>query len=256
MVDNATQAGERIALVTGASRGVGRAAALALAASGAHVIALARTQGALEELDDAIRSLRPGVDNPATLVPCDLKDFPALDRLGEAIYRRWGRLDVLVGNAGVLGPLTPLHHCDVKAWDEVVAVNVTANWRLIRALDPVLRLSPAGRVVFLTSSVGHRGDAKAYWGPYAVSKAGLEMLARTYAAETLNTSRIKVTLVNPGPLRTRMREAAMPGEDPMTLRLPEELAPKLVEICAPAWEETGKLYDFPTDRLLSFVSPQ
>jgi NAD(P)-dependent dehydrogenase (short-subunit alcohol dehydrogenase family) len=253
MVENS---GERIALVTGASRGVGRAAALALAASGAHVIALARTQGALEELDDAIRALRPGVEKPATLVPCDLKDHPALDRLGEAIFRRWGRLDVLVGNAGVLGPLTPLHHCDVKAWDEVVSVNLTANWRLIRSLDSLLRQSPAGRVVFLTSSVGHRGDAKAYWGPYAVTKAGLEMLARTYAAETLNTSRIKVMLVNPGPLRTRMRAAAMPGEDPMTLREPGALAPKLVEICAPEWSDTGKLYDFPSDRVLSFASPQ
>ena len=256
MADNAARTADRIALVTGASRGVGRAAALALAASGAHVIALARTQGALEELDDAIRAVRPGVETPATLVPCDLKDHPALDRLCEAIYRRWGRLDVLVGNAGVLGPLTPLHHCDVKAWDEVVAVNLTANWRLIRSLDALLRLSPAGRVTFLTSSVAHRGDAKAYWGPYAVSKAGLEMLARTYAAETRNTSRIKVMLVNPGPLRTFMRAMAMPGEDPMSLRLPEELAPKLVEICSPAWDETGKLYDFPSDRVLSFVSPQ
>jgi NAD(P)-dependent dehydrogenase (short-subunit alcohol dehydrogenase family) len=249
-------AGERIALVTGASRGVGRAAAIALAAAGAHVIALARTQGALEELDDAIRALRPGVEKPATLVPCDLKDHAALDRLGEAIYRRWGRLDVFVGNAGVLGPLTPLHHCDVKAWDEVVSVNLTANWRLIRSLDSLLRLSSAGRVVFLTSSVGHRGDAKAYWGPYAVTKAGLEMLARTYAAETLNTSRIKVMLVNPGPMRTRMRASAMPGEDPMTLKTPDQLAPKLVEICAPEWNETGKLYEFPTDRVLSFASPQ
>ncbi|MGO9741234.1 MAG: SDR family NAD(P)-dependent oxidoreductase [Roseiarcus sp.] len=247
---------ERIVLVTGASRGIGHAAALAFAAVDAHVIALARTEGALEELDDEIRALRPGEESPATLVPCDLQDFPALDRLGEAIFRRWGRLDAFVGNAGVLGRLTPLHHLEPKIWDAVMAVNVTANWRLVRSLDPLLRASSAGRVVFLTSGAAHRADMKAYWGPYAVSKAALEALARTYAAETINTSNIKVMLVNPGPLRTRMRAAAMPGEDPMTLRTPEELAPKLVELASPSWAETGKLYDFPSDRLLSFAAPQ
>ena len=177
----------RVALVTGASRGIGRAAALALAAAGCHVIALARTQGGLEELDDEIRALRPEAEAPATLVPCDLHDFPAIDRLGEAIHRRWGRLDVLVAAAGALGPLTPLHHVDPKQWDDVMAINVTANWRLVRALDPLLRQSPAGRAVFVTSGAASRAELRAYWGPYAVSKAALDALARTYAAETINT---------------------------------------------------------------------
>jgi NAD(P)-dependent dehydrogenase (short-subunit alcohol dehydrogenase family) len=246
----------RVALVTGASRGIGRAAALALAKDGAHVIALARTQGALEELDDEIRAARPADQSPTTLVPCDLRDHAAIDRLGEAIFRRWGRLDAFVGNAGLLGPLSPLHHIDPKPWDDVMAVNVTANWRLIRALDPVLRTSSAGRVVFITSGAAHRSQLRAYWGPYAVSKAALEALARTYAAETANTSEIRVMLINPGPLRTRMRAAAMPGEDPSSLRTPEELAPKIVEMCSPQWGETGKLYDFPQDALLSFRGPE
>jgi NAD(P)-dependent dehydrogenase (short-subunit alcohol dehydrogenase family) len=245
----------RIALVTGASRGVGRAAALALAASGAHVVAVARTQGGLEELDDQIRALRPDAPDATTLVPMDLRDFAAIDRLGEAIYRRWGRLDALVGNAGVLGVLSPLHHLDPKTWDDVMAVNVTANWRLIRSLDPLLRRSGAGRVVFVTSGAASRADLRAYWGPYAVSKAALDALARTYAAETVNTSNIRVMLINPGPLRTAMRAQAMPGEDPATLRTPTELAPKIVEICSPDWIETGKLYDFPRDQILSFKAP-
>ncbi len=246
----------RVALVTGASRGIGRAVALALAASGAHIVATARTQGALEELDDAIRALRPGSENPATLVPCDLRDHAAIDRLGEALYRRWGRLDVLVANAGALGPLSPLHHVDPEQWDEVISLNVTANWRLIRALDPLLRQSPAGRAVFITSAAASRAALRAYWGPYAVSKAALDALVRTYAAETINTSAIRVMLVNPGPLRTRMRASAMPGEDPMTLRTPEELAPKIVALCAPEWSETGKLYDVPHDRMMSFAAPE
>jgi NAD(P)-dependent dehydrogenase (short-subunit alcohol dehydrogenase family) len=178
----------RIALVTGASRGIGRAAALALARSGAHVVALARTQGGLEELDDEIRALRPDEPEATTLVPMDLRDFAAIDRLGEALHRRWGRLDALVGNAGVLGVLTPLHQLDPKTWEDVMAVNVTANWRLIRSLDPLLRLSGAGRVAFITSGAASRADLRAYWGPYAVSKAALDALARTYAAETVNTS--------------------------------------------------------------------
>jgi NAD(P)-dependent dehydrogenase (short-subunit alcohol dehydrogenase family) len=237
-VESAIERG-RVALVTGASRGIGRATALALAGAGVHVIALARTQGGLEELDDEIGALRPGVESPATLVPCDLRDLPAIDRLGEAIYKRWGRLDILVGNAGLLGPLSPLHHIDPKDWDDVIAVNTTANWRLIRALDPLLRASAAGRVVFVSSGAGHRAELRAYWGPYAVSKAALDALARTYAAETVNTSAIRVMLVNPGPLRT-----------------PEELAPKIVALCAPGWRETGKLYDFPQDKVLSFRSPE
>ena len=245
----------RIALVTGASRGIGRAAAVALARSGAHVVALARTQGALEELDDEIRALRPDAEDPVTLAPMDLRDFAAIDRLGEALYRRWGRLDAFIGNAGALGVLSPLHHVDPKEWEDVMAVNVTANWRLIRSLDPLLRRSPSGRVAFITSGAARGEELRAYWGLYATSKAALDAIARTYAAETFNTSNIRVMLVNPGPLRTRMRAKAMPGEDPMTLRVPEEFAPKLVEICSPEWIETGKLYDFPTDRILSFRAP-
>ena len=246
----------RIVLVTGASRGIGRAAALAFARSGAHVVAMARTQGALEELDDEIRALRPGDGCPVTLVPLDLRDFAALDRLGEALYRRWGRLDALIGNAGVLGVLSPLHHVDPKDWDEVLAVNVTANWRLIRSLDPLLRRSAAGRVAFITSGAASRASLRAYWGAYAMSKSALDAIARTYAAETLNTSNVRVMLVNPGPLRTLMRAKAMPGEDPLSLRTPQDLAPKIVEICSPAWTETGKLYDFPTDSVLSFRGPE
>ena len=242
----------RIALVTGASRGIGWAVACELARAGAHIIAMARTQGALEELDDVIR----GESGDATLVPCDVKDFEALDRLGGAIYERWGKLDIFIGNAGVLGPVSPLGHIDPKQWDDVMAVNVTANWRLIRSLDPLLRASDAGRAVFISSGAGHTANFKPYWGPYAVSKAAVDALARTYAAETLNTSPIKVMAVNPGPLRTRMRAAAMPGEDPISLKTPEDLAPKILALCKPDWSLTGKLYDFPQDRVLSFKAPE
>ncbi|MGO9008367.1 MAG: SDR family NAD(P)-dependent oxidoreductase [Beijerinckiaceae bacterium] len=241
----------RLALVTGASRGIGRAVALELARAGAHVVALARTQGALEELDDAIR----GIGSEATLVPCDLKDFEALDRLGAALYQRWGKLDIFIGNAGLLGPLSPLGHVDPPNWDDVLAVNVTANWRLIRSLDLLLRRSDAGRAIFMTSGAAHRAEFKPYWGPYAVSKAALEALARTYAAETATTSKVKVMLVDPGPLRTRMRAAALPGEDPLTLKTPEDLAPHLLPLCGPAWTETGKLFDFQQNRLASFQAP-
>jgi NAD(P)-dependent dehydrogenase (short-subunit alcohol dehydrogenase family) len=246
-----TSPSARIALVTGASRGIGRALALALARRGAHVVALARTQGALDELDDEIGAM----GGQATLVPCDLADFDALDRLGAALFERFGRLDVLVGNGGILGPLTPLAHADPKDWNKVMAVNVTANWRLIRSLDPLLRASSAGRALFITSGAAHRAWMKPYWGPYAVSKAALEAIARTYAAETENTGSIKVMLANPGPLRTRMRALAMPGEDPATLRTPEEFAEKTVMLCAPEWRESGRLYDFPSDRVLDFAAP-
>lgn len=238
----------RVALVTGASRGIGRAVALDLARNGAHVIALARTQGALEVLDDDIRAL----GGAATLVPCDLKDFDALDRLAASIHARWGRLDALVGNAGLLGPLSPIGHIDPAEWDQVMAVNVTANWRLIRALDPLLQASEAGRAVFLTSGAAHRAQMKAYWGLYATSKAALEALVRTYAAETAET-RVKVMLVNPGPLRTRMRAAAMPGEDPLSLKTPEDLAPKIVDLCAAPAKDTALLYDFPGARVMRWT---
>ena len=246
----ADPASPRVVLVTGASRGIGRAAALALAGQGAHVIALARTQGALEALDDEIRA----AGGAATLVPLDLADHDALDRLGGSIYERWGRLAGLVGNAGLLGPISPLPHVSPKQFNDVFAVNVTANFRLIRSLDPLLRAAPAGRAVFITSGVASRAATRAYWGLYASSKAALDLLARSYAAETVKTA-VKVMLVNPGPLRTRMRAAAMPGEDPMTLSTPEDLAPKLLKLLAPEWSESGKLYDFPTDKVLAFRDP-
>jgi NAD(P)-dependent dehydrogenase (short-subunit alcohol dehydrogenase family) len=243
-----TPLADRIALVTGASRGIGYATALALARAGAHVVAVARTVGGLEELDDAIRA----VGGSATLVPLDLKDVPGIARLGAALNERYHRLDVLVGNAGILGPLSPLGHVDPKAWDDVLAINVTANWHLIRSMDPLLRLSTAGRVVFLTSGASSR--VRAYWGPYAISKAALEVLARTYAAET-QSSNVRVNLFNPGATRTRMRAAAMPGEDPTTLKTAETVAEKIVELCLPDFQETGKLYDYRAGRLLAFPSP-
>ena len=233
----------RIAVVTGASRGIGRAAALALAEAGAHIVALARTQGALEELDDEIRAR----GSAATLVPVSLKDLDALDRLGAALHERWGKLDILLGNAGILGELAPITHIDQPVWDAVMTINVTANYRLIRSLDPLLRASDAGRAIFVSSGAAHK--CTAYWGPYSVSKAALEALVRTYAAETASTP-VRVMLVNPGPLRTAMRRAAMPGEDPATLKTPEERAPHLVRLASPNWSETGKLYDFPQDRVL------
>jgi len=241
----------RIALVTGASRGIGYAIALELARQGAHVIALARTQGGLEELDDDIRK----IGGEATLVPCDLADHEAIDRLGAAIHERWGRLDILVGNAGLLGTLSPLGHLDPSEWDKVFSVNVTANWRLIRSLDPLLQRSDAGRVVFVSSGASTRAEPRAYWGLYATTKAALDMIARSYAAETKNISNVRVMLFNPGPLRTAMRAKAMPGEDPLTLKTPDEVAPAIAAMCAPDWNETGKLYDFPQGRLLTFREP-
>jgi short-subunit dehydrogenase len=216
------------------------------------VVALARTQGALEELDDEIRAL----GGEATLVPCDLKDFDALDRLGAAIYERWKRLDILVANAGVLGPITPVGHIDPPKWDDAIAVNVTANYRLIRSLDMLLRASDAGRAVFMSSGAGNKAELSPYRAAYAVSKAALDALARTYAAETATTSHVRVMVANPGPLRTKMRAAVAPGEDPMSLRTPEDFAPKVAALCAPGWSVTGKLYDFTSDSVKSFRGPE
>lgn len=238
----------KIALVTGASRGIGRALALALARAGAHVVALARTTGGLEELDDEIKK----EGGSATLVPVDLRDFDAIDRLGASLYERYGRLDVLVGNAGQSGNLSPLSHVDVKDWDEVIAVNLTANWRLLRSFDLLLRQAEAARGVFISS--GRTYKSAAYWGPYSVSKAALEMLVRTYASETEKTN-VKVNLFNPGPIRTRMRAKAMPGEDPMTLDTPEQAAEFILPLCLPSCTESGMIYDYPLRRFLAFRPP-
>ena len=238
----------KIALVTGASRGIGRATAIALAGRGAHIVALARTVGGLEELDDEIKK----EGSSATLVPLDLRDFDALDRLGASLHERFKKLDILVGNAGQLGALSPLGHLDPKVWDEVFAVNVTANWRLIRSLDPLLRAADAGRAVFVTSGITYR--ARAYWGPYAASKAALEMLVRVYAEETAKTN-VRVNLFNPGPIRTRMRAKAMPGEDPTTLDTPEQAAETIVPLCLPSCEETGMIFNYPNRKFLAFNAP-
>lgn len=218
---------DRVALVTGASRGIGRAVALALAEAGAQVIATATNQGALEELDDAIRA---AMGRSATLVPLDLKDGDGLDRLGAAIHERWGRLDALVASAAVLGPMSPLAHVEAKDWTKVMAVNLTANWRLIRAMDPLLRASDAGRAVFLTSGVA--AEPRAFWGAYAVSKAGLETLVRTYADEIESTA-VRAALYNPGRTRTRMRAQAFPGEDPAALPPPEAHASPILDLLRP-----------------------
>ncbi|MBZ0215800.1 MAG: SDR family NAD(P)-dependent oxidoreductase [Fimbriimonadaceae bacterium] len=229
----------KVALVTGASRGIGRAVALGYAQEGAHIIAVARTTGALEELDDDIKE----VGGSATLVPMSMTDFEAIDRLGGAIFERWKKLDILVGNAGILGPLTPVGHVEPKQWDEVIAVNLTANWRLLRSLDPLLRQSDAGRAVFVTSAAAVY--CRAYWGPYSVSKAGLNALVATYANEIQN-SNARANVLNPGPVRTKMRAQAMPGEDPQTLPPPEDLTEVFIKMVLPSFEENGVVWNFPT----------
>jgi NAD(P)-dependent dehydrogenase (short-subunit alcohol dehydrogenase family) len=229
----------RIAVVTGASRGIGYEAAKGFAAAGAHVIAVARTVGGLEELDDEIKA----AGGSATLVPLDLKDAAGIDRLGGAIFERWKKLDVFLANAGLLGQLSPLAHVPAKVWDEVFAVNVTANFRLIRSLDPLLRQSDAGRALFMTSGITR--SCRPFWGPYSASKAALDAMARTYAQEVQRTP-IRVVVVAPGPTRTGMRAQAMPGEDPMTLPHPSEIVPYLIEMASPGFKKTNVLFDFPS----------
>jgi len=222
----------RVALVTGASRGIGRAVALAYAREGAHVVAAARTVGGLEELDDEIRA----AGGAATLVPLDLAEFEGIDRLGAALHERFGRLDNLVAAAGALGDMSPLGHVSIKSWETTLAINVTANWRLVRSLDPLLQRSEAARAIFVSSSVTVRH--RPFWGPYTVSKAGLEALAQTYAQECANTS-VRVNIIDPGATRTAMRAQAMPGEDPSTLPPPEELTPLFVEMGTPDYTSNG-----------------
>jgi NAD(P)-dependent dehydrogenase (short-subunit alcohol dehydrogenase family) len=224
----------RVALITGASRGIGAAVAKRFAAEGAHVILVARTVGGLEEVDDAIRA----EGGEATLVPHDLTLMEAIDELGAKVAERFGRLDILVGNAATLGVLSPVGHIDPEVWDQAIALNLTANWRLIRSFDPLLRESEAGRAIFVTSGVA--AGVFPYWGAYAVSKAGLEMLVKTYAGEIAKT-RVRVNLLDPGAVRTRMRAEAFPGEDPETLPPPESVTNAFVELAEPACARHGEI---------------
>ena len=238
MADDKPLAG-RLALVTGASRGIGRAVSLGLAKAGAHVVLLARTVGGLEELDDDIRA----VGGAATLVELDLKRLDKLDALGPTILQRWGKLDILVANAGILGPLSPLGHITSDAWREVIDINLTANWHIIRSVDPLIRRSDAGRAVFVSSGAALARNA--YWGPYSASKAGLEALAKTWALELAETP-AKVNIVNPGPIRTGMRAKAFPGEDPATLKTPDDIVPLFLRLADPSFDQSGKIFDFRT----------
>lgn len=245
MTDNSN---ERVALITGASRGIGYHTALAYAQAGYHVIAVARTIGGLEELDDAIQAN----GGTATLVPMDVTDFAAIDRLGAAIDQKWGKLDVLLANAGMLGGLSPLGHFDPKEFEKVMAVNVTANWRFIRSMDPLLKASEAGRAIIIGSAAGYK--CRPFWGSYSISKAAVHALAQTYAAECENTD-ILVNIANPGPIRTAMRALAMPGEDPDTLAHPSEFAKALVMMGSPELTQNGLLFDFPTGEWMKLNEP-
>lgn len=224
----------RIALITGASRGIGAAVARTFAQNGAHVILVARSQGGLEEVDDAIRA----DGGQATLFPADLADHDMIDQMGAAIFERFGRLDILVANAGILGPLSPMSHVGPKDWEKVLSINLTTNFRLIRSCEPLLRQSDAGRAIFVTS--GAADGNHAYWGPYAVSKAGLEAMARTWAAELRKTP-IRVNLINPGGTATAMRAEAFPGEDPASLPTPEAVAETFLPLASADCSRHGEI---------------
>jgi NAD(P)-dependent dehydrogenase (short-subunit alcohol dehydrogenase family) len=239
----------RIALVTGASRGIGYFTALELAKSGAHVIAVARTVGGLEELDDEIKA----VGGTATLVPLDLADMKAIDALGGSIHERWGKLDVLVANAGMLGTIAPLGHTKAKDFEKVMTINVNATWRLMRTVEPLIKASDAGRGIFLSSSVAH--SCKPFWGAYAASKAAIEAMARVWANELVNFG-VRINNVNPGATRTAMRAQAVPGENPSTLPDPRDVAAKIVKLADPALTENGMLFDVRQDRFLAYRDPE
>ena len=234
MPENSKRLDGRLALVTGASRGIGAAVARRFAAEGARVILVARTQGGLEERDDEVRAL----GGQATLLPLDLRDFDQIDRMGAALYQRFGRLDVLVGNAGVLGSLSPMGHFAPKTWQEVIDVNLTANWRLIRSLDPLLRLSDSGRAIFTTCTAARA--ATPYWGAYAASKAALETMVRIYAGE-VRTTNVKVNLVDPGTVRTNLRAQGFPGEDRAELAGPEAVTEPFVIAAAADCPHHGEI---------------
>jgi NAD(P)-dependent dehydrogenase (short-subunit alcohol dehydrogenase family) len=226
----------RVAVITGASRGIGAETARLFAAEGAHVVLLARTVGGLEEVDDAIRAK----GGTATLVPCDLTEFDRVDNLGPPLYERFGKLDIFIGNAGILGDMTPLGHYEPKRWRTVFDVNVHANWHLIRTLEPLLKRSDAGRAVLITSSAAH--NSRAFWGAYAASKAALEAMTRVWADELANTS-VRVNLLNPGRTRTAMRAEAYPGEDPKTLKTADTVAAALLDLSLPESTRHGELVD-------------
>jgi len=232
----------RVALVTGASRGIGRAVALRFAAEGAHVILTARTVAGLEELDDEIQVL---TGEAATLVPSDLTNFDDIDKMGAAVHDRFKRLDVLVGNAGLLTPLTPMAQVKPADWDAQLAINLTANYRLLRSFDPLLKASDAGRAIFVSSTVTQ--DVWPYWGAYAVTKAGLETMVRTYAAENAKTH-VRANLINPGPTRTTMRPIAYPGEDPETVKPPEALTEDFLKLAEASCDLNGQVIQVATPR--------
>ncbi|HTV87416.1 MAG TPA: SDR family NAD(P)-dependent oxidoreductase [Stellaceae bacterium] len=225
----------KIALITGASRGIGAAVAVRFAAAGAHLVLVARTVGGLEEVDDAVRAAGGG----ATLVPLDLRDAARIDELGAALHERYGRLDVLVANAAQFGHMAPLGHIDPKQWAEIIDLDLTTNWRLIRAMDPLLRLAPAGRAIFVTSRLGR--DALPYYGPYAVAKAGLETLVRIYAGEVAALTNVRANLIDPGLARTRLRAAIFPGEDPATVPPPESVASAFLDLAMPECTRNGEI---------------
>lgn len=238
MTDNIVDLTGRVALVTGASRGIGAAVAKAYAKAGAHVILTARTMGALEEVDDAIQA----AGGKATIMPLNMLDLDKVDVMGPAIAEKFGRLDIAVGNAGMLGSLTPLGHVDAKEWQRVMDLNVNANFRLLRTLDPLLRASDAGRVIMVSSSLAH--TPRAYWGAYAVSKAALESLAKVYAAETVTTN-LRVNLIDPGATRTAMRAKAYPGEDPAKPKDPVDTVPLFLRLSSPACTSHGEVHKVP-----------
>ncbi|WP_442895296.1 SDR family NAD(P)-dependent oxidoreductase [Bartonella sp. CB175] len=238
----------RVALVTGASRGIGYYLALELAARGAHVIALARTVSALTELNNQIQAIGAS----ATLAPLDLHNMEGIDTLGISIAERWKKLDIIVANAGILGSLSPITHIENTAFEDIFQINLISQWRLMKIVEPLLRQSDAGRAVFLSSSVAH--IARAFWGPYAASKAALEIIARCWAEELKHTH-IKVNCVNPGATRTAMRAQAAPDEDPQTLPSPQEVAAKIVHLLSPDLNETGKLFNVRKNRFTDYHAP-
>jgi NAD(P)-dependent dehydrogenase (short-subunit alcohol dehydrogenase family) len=226
-----------VALVTGASRGLGFATAVHLAKAGAHIIATARTKGGLEELDDAVKA----AGSTATLVPMNITDLDAIDRLGAVIFERFKKLDILIGNAGTLGKLTPLAHVEPKVWDEALAINLTSNYRLVRSMDTLLRAAPAGRAVFVTSGLATK--CYPYWGTYSIGKAALEALMKTYAAEVATTP-VRVNCFSPGPTRTKMRATAMPGEDPVTLPTADEVSAQILPMCLADFADNGGVWKY------------